>query len=53
MTDTSTDTSPADRYAWRTTADARDEEIVLDVLVVYGITVHGSRARTRFYTDRA
>jgi hypothetical protein len=42
-----TDTSPADRYASRTSSDIRDEE------VIYGITVHGSREGTRFYTDRA
>ena len=28
-----TDTSPADRYAWRTTADYRDEETRSDALV--------------------
>lgn len=27
--------------------------ILLNVLVIYGITVHGSREGTRFYTDRA
>lgn len=51
-----TDTSPADRYAWRTTADIRDEEIrsdALNMLVSYGISVHGGREGTRFYADRA
>jgi hypothetical protein len=47
-----TDTSPADRYAWRTSADTRDEVILLDVLVIYRMTVHGSREGTRFYADR-
>lgn len=27
--------------------------IVLDVLVIYGLTVHGDRTGTRFYMDRA
>lgn len=45
-----TDTSPADRYGWRTSADTRDEETIL---VIYGITVHGGREGTRFYVDRA
>jgi len=27
--------------------------ILLDILVIYGITVHGSREGTRFYVDRA
>jgi hypothetical protein len=40
-----TDSTPADRFAWRM--------ILLNVLVIYGITVHGSREGTRFYTDRA
>jgi hypothetical protein len=76
-----TDTPPADRYAWRTPADYRDEEtrsdavravsaignigflpvrpftaaavILLNILVIYGITVHGGRGGTRFYADRA
>jgi hypothetical protein len=33
-----TDSTPADRFAWRTSADHRDEE---------------TREGTRFYTDRA
>ena len=45
-----TDTSPADRYAWRTSADIRDEEIVLRLDVRY---VHGGREDSRFYADRA
>lgn len=80
-----TDSTPADRFGWRTPADYRDEEtrsdalvraraaarnagnigflpvrpftaatvILLNTLVIYGITVHGSREGTRFYTDRA
>jgi hypothetical protein len=41
-----TDTSPADRYAWRTSADNRDEEARSDALV-------RARAAERFYADRA
>jgi hypothetical protein len=78
-----TDSTAADRLAWRASADYRDEEtrrsdalaraaernagwiflpvrpftaatvILLNMLVIYGITVHGSREGTRFYTDRA
>jgi len=77
-----TERSPADRYAWRTSADHRDEEIRSDVLVraraaernagwmrfatlmlvaigvfqvVTGLAamLHGGRAGTRFYADRA
>lgn len=33
-----TDSTPADRFAWRTSADYRDDE---------------AREGTRFYTDRA
>ena len=43
-----TDISPGDRNAWRTSADTRDEETRSDAL-----TVHGGRAGTRFYVDRA
>ena len=42
-----TDTSPADRYAWRTSADIRDEESRSDAFA------HGGREDTRFYADRA
>ncbi len=35
-----TDTPPADRYAWRTSADSRDEECRSD-------------EGTRYYADRA
>jgi hypothetical protein len=42
-----TDTSPADRYAWRTSADIRDEESSSDAFV------HGGREDSRFYADRA
>ncbi len=42
-----TDTSPAGRYAWRTSAATRGEKTRSDALV------HGGREGTRFYTDRA
>ena len=42
-----TDTSPADRYAWRTSADYRDEESRSDAFV------HRGREDSRFYADRA
>jgi len=42
-----TDTSPADRYAWRTSADIRAEESRSDA------SVHGGREDTRCYADRA
>lgn len=66
-----TDSTAADRSAWRTSVDYRDEETRSDalaraaernagwirfatlMLVIYGITLHGSRGGTRFYTDRA
>ena len=59
-----TDSTPADRFAWRVSAIGNigflpvrrftaATVILLNMLVIYGITVHGSREGTRFYTDRA
>ena len=42
-----TDTSPADRYAWRTSADIRHEESRSDAYLP------GGREDSRCYADRA